>query len=164
MGLLSVPVGALLTSVMSLPCPNPTPLARSDLTLPTVLVWFRVARDVTTALHLRAGRSRTSPDRWTDVPTTAHAVTFSFSSLSSSLTIGAMPLFLAYCPDRIGPDVLETRLRVRSEHFQGFKQTVQEGHAGKLRSRNTRTPLSFMRQLSLLVNGGTHTAPIYLSR
>lgn len=45
-----------------------------------------------------------------------------------------MPLFLAYCPDRIGPDVLETRLRVRSEHFQGFKQTVQEGHAGMSRA------------------------------
>lgn len=41
-----------------------------------------------------------------------------------------MPLFFAYCPDRVGDGVLETRLRVRSEHFQGFKQTVQEGHAG----------------------------------
>lgn len=46
------------------------------------------------------------------------------------LSTTTMPLFFAYCPDRVGDDVLATRLRVRGEHFQGFKQTVQEGHAG----------------------------------
>lgn len=39
-------------------------------------------------------------------------------------------LFLAYCPDRTGPGVLETRLKVRAEHFAGYQKTMEAGHAG----------------------------------
>ncbi|BEJ01839.1 hypothetical protein CcaverHIS631_0605210 [Cutaneotrichosporon cavernicola] len=38
-------------------------------------------------------------------------------------------LFLCYCPDRTGPGVLETRLKVRAEHFEGFKKTMEAGNA-----------------------------------
>ena len=43
-------------------------------------------------------------------------------------------LFLAYCPDRIGPGIVETRLKVRAQHFAEFKSSMQQGHAGELRS------------------------------
>lgn len=39
-------------------------------------------------------------------------------------------LFLAYCPDRIGPTVVETRLKVRAQHFAEFKVDQQAGRAG----------------------------------
>ncbi|RSH79210.1 uncharacterized protein EHS24_001249 [Apiotrichum porosum] len=38
-------------------------------------------------------------------------------------------LFLAYCPDRIGPTVVETRLKVRAQHFAEFKVDQQAGRA-----------------------------------
>ncbi|KLT44165.1 hypothetical protein CC85DRAFT_229877, partial [Cutaneotrichosporon oleaginosum] len=37
--------------------------------------------------------------------------------------------FLCYCPDRTGPGVLETRLKVRAEHFAGYKRTLEAGNA-----------------------------------
>lgn len=39
-------------------------------------------------------------------------------------------LFLGYCPDRVGDDVLPTRLKVRAEHFEKYKATMDAGHAG----------------------------------
>lgn len=40
-------------------------------------------------------------------------------------------LFLAYCPDRVGPDVLPTRLEVRARHFEMYKETMEAGNAGE---------------------------------
>lgn len=54
-----------------------------------------------------------------------------------------MPLFFAYCPDRVGDDVLAKRLSVRSQHFQDFKQSVQDGHAGESPSLVLPCGLSF---------------------
>ncbi|GMK57188.1 hypothetical protein CspeluHIS016_0400220 [Cutaneotrichosporon spelunceum] len=56
-------------------------------------------------------------------------VTSALRGYSTAPTPPKMSLFFCYCPDRTEPDVLAKRLRVRAEHFEGYRALQAAGNA-----------------------------------
>jgi len=91
------------------------------------------------SLTQRAGKCPCQPIRSTQLehssppvesPVTLDVVNMPFATTGASLR--RLPLFFAYCPDRAG--VLAKRLAVRPAHWARWKEDLDSGRGGKLRS------------------------------